>query len=101
GWSPDGRYLAVSDGNRFGVLTLATGHFTAIASAAGAPGTIKAGASWSPALRKVVTSISSPGREGQRVFTADLDGGNPKLIWSVPHVANPRRGEISSIGPPG
>ncbi|HUS14324.1 MAG TPA: hypothetical protein VM536_04810, partial [Chloroflexia bacterium] len=38
---------------------------------------------------------------GHRVFTAAFDGSDPKLIWKVPHVANPRRGEISSIGPPG
>lgn len=101
GWSPDGRYLAVTDGNRWGVLTLATGKFTTVATARGAPGTIKGGASWAAGPRRVVLSLSSPGADGHRVFAADFDGANPKLIWAVPHVANPRRGEISSIGPPG
>ena len=101
GWSPDGRYLAAGDGNRFGVLTLATGHFTPVATVGGAPGAAKAGASWAPGLRKVVISISTAGREGQRVFTADLDGAAPKQIWAVPYVPNPHHGEISSIGPPG
>ncbi|MGI8587869.1 MAG: TolB family protein [Chloroflexia bacterium] len=101
GWSPDGRYMAVSDGNRFGVLTLASGHFTEVARANGAPGTVKAGASWAGGPRRVVFSVSSPGSEGHRVVAADFDGGNPLQIWSVPHVENPRRGEISSIGPPG
>jgi hypothetical protein len=101
GWAPDGRTLAVSDGNRFGVLTLATGKFTTVATATGAPGTIKAGASWAAGPRRVVFAISNQGREGHRVISADFDGANPRPVWSVPYVANPRRGEISSIGPPG
>ncbi len=101
GWSPDGKYLATSDGNSFGTLTLATGKFTGVLSAKGAPGTIKGGAAWAGGPRRVVLSVSSPGPEGHRVVSADFDGANPKPIWSEPHVANPRKGEISSIGPPG
>jgi len=101
GWSPDSKYLATSDGNGFGTLTLATGTFQPVVSAKGAPGTVKGGASWAGGPRRVVISLSSPGPEGQRVVSADFDGSNSKPIWSEPHVANPRKGEISSIGPPG
>lgn len=100
GWSPDGRYLAVNDGNRGGILELATGTFVDFVTAKGAKGANKPGASWAAGPRKVVYSVSTA-QEGQRVFVADFDGHNAKLIWSVPYVANPRRGEISSIGPPG
>lgn len=99
GWSPDGRFLAVTDGNRGGILELATGAFTSIVTARGAKGANKPGASWAGGPRKVVYSMSTA-QEGQRVFVSDFDGRNAKLIWSVPYVANPRRGEISSIGPP-
>ncbi len=99
GWSPDGRYLAVNDGNRGGILELATGTFVDLVTAKGAKGANKPGASWAAGPRKVVYSVSTA-EEGQRVFVADFDGHNAKLIWSVPYVANPHRGEISSIGPP-
>jgi hypothetical protein len=100
GWSPDGRYLAVNDGNRGGILDLTTGTFVDFVTAKGAKGANKPGVSWAAGPRKVVYSLSTA-EEGQRVFVADFDGHNAKLIWSVPYVANPRRGEISSIGPPG
>ncbi|HET7080461.1 MAG TPA: hypothetical protein VFM49_23760 [Chloroflexia bacterium] len=100
-WSPDGRYLAVSDGNRFGVLTLATGHFNTVLTARGAPGTTKAGASWAPGPKRVVISVSGSSGDAHRVYSADLDGLNPKPVWTVPYTYNPRNDEISSIGPPG
>jgi hypothetical protein len=99
GWSPDGRYMAVTDGNKGGILELATGTFVDFVTAKGAKGANKPGASWAAGPRKVVYSMSTV-EEGQRVFVADFDGHNAKLIWSVPYVANPRHGEISSIGPP-
>jgi WD40 repeat protein len=101
GWSPDGKYLATSDGNRFGVLTLATGKFQSVVSVRGAVGAVKGGASWAAGPRRVVISVSSPGPDPHRVVSADLDGANPRPIWSVPYTYNPRKGEISSIGPPG
>jgi hypothetical protein len=99
GWSPDGRYLAATDGNRGGILDLTTGTFVDFVTARGAKGANKPGVSWAAGPRKVVYAFSTA-QEGQRVFVADFDGHNAKLIWSVPYVANPRRGEISSIGPP-
>ena len=55
--------------------------------------------SWSAALRKVAFSINSAAGDGQRLFLADFDGRNPKLILSHPHVAV-YHGEVSDYGPP-
>jgi len=100
GWSPDGRYIAVSDGNQFGVLTLASGHFAPVAHAPGPVGSVKGGASWAGGPRRVVFALSTPNGAGHRVFAADFDGGNGKQIWAAPTGDVPDRGDITSIGPP-
>jgi Tol biopolymer transport system component len=100
-WSPDGRYLGVTDGNRFGVLALADGHFTTVANAYGAVGSNKGGVSWAGGPRKAIFAVSSPNGWGHRVYTSDFDGGNAKQIWRAPFGDDPSRGNITSIGPPG
>jgi hypothetical protein len=55
--------------------------------------------SWSAGIRKVAFSINSAASDGQRLFLADFDGRNPKLILSHPHRSF-YSGEVSDYGPP-
>ncbi len=99
GWAPDGRHLAVTDGIRYGVLDLNTGRFNTIATSFRQPGMARPGVSWSTAIRRLAFSINSAGPDGQRLFLADFDGTNPRLILSHPHRAV-YHGEVSDYGPP-
>ena len=100
GWAPDGKHLAMTDGINYGVLDMSNGEFVTIATSFRQAGIARPGVSWSAALGKVAFAINSAGRDGQRLFLADLDGRNPKLILSHPRQAV-YRGEVSDYGPPG
>ena len=94
GWAPDGKHLAVTDGTDYGVLDLSTGDFVTIATSPKQPGIARAGVSWSAAIGKVAFAINSAASDGQRLFLADLDGKNAKIILSAPAPGGlPRRGE--------
>ncbi|MFL5733200.1 MAG: hypothetical protein ACJ78Q_08365 [Chloroflexia bacterium] len=99
GWAPDGKHLAMTDGINYGILDMSTGEFVTVATSFKQPGIARPGVSWSAALKKVAYAINSAAGDGQRLFLADLDGRNPKLILSAPHVAF-YRGEVSDYGPP-
>lgn len=106
GWAPDGRHLAMTDGTNYGILDMPTGEFVTIAtslqqpaSPTGQRGIARPGVSWSAGIRKVAFAINSAAQDGNRLFLADFDGRNPKLILSHPH--QPRfNGEVSDYGPP-
>lgn len=99
GWAPDGKHLAMTDGINYGILDMSTGDFVTIATSFKQPGIARPGVSWSAALKKVAYSVNSAAKDGQRLFLADFDGHNPKLILSHPHKAV-YRGEVSDYGPP-
>ena len=99
GWAPDGKHLAMTDGINYGILDMSMGEFVTIATSFKQPGIARPGVSWSAALKKVAFSINSAAGDGQRLFLADFDGRNPKLILSHPHVGF-YRGEVSDDGPP-
>lgn len=99
GWAPDGKHLAVTDGKQYGILDMTTGNFVSIATSLPQPGMARPGVAWSPGIKKVAFAINSAAQDGQRLFLADMDGQNPKLILSAPHKAV-YRGEVSDYGPP-
>jgi hypothetical protein len=105
GWAPDGKHLAMTDGIKYGILDMSTGEFVTVAtsfqqpSVSGKTGIARPGVSWSAGIRKVAFSINSAAQDGNRLFLADLDGRNPKLILSHPHIAR-YSGEVSDYGPP-
>ena len=99
GWAPDNRHLAMTDGINYGILDMPTGEFVTIATSFRQPGIARPGVSWSGALRKVAFSINSSERDGNRLFLADFDGRNPKLILSHPD-QSVWRGQVSDYGPP-
>src|SRR5439155_7554666 len=99
GWAPDGKHLAMTDGKDYGILDMSTGEFVSIAKSFPQPGIARPGVSWSAALGKVAFSINSAAQDGQRLFLADFDGRNAKLILSHPHKAV-YHGEVSDYGPP-
>jgi Tol biopolymer transport system component len=99
GWAPDGKHLAVTDGIKYGVLDMTTGEFVTIGTSFPQPGIARPGVSWSAGIGKVAYSINSAAGDGQRLFLADLDGRNAKLILSAPHRVV-YHGEVSDYGPP-
>ncbi len=99
GWAPDGKHLAVTDGKDYGILDMTTGEFVSIAKSLPQPGIARSGVSWSAGIKKVAFAINSAAGDGQRLFLADFDGRNPKLILSAPHKAV-YHGEVSDYGPP-
>jgi Tol biopolymer transport system component len=99
GWAPDNRHLAVTDGRDYGILDMTTGDFVSIARSSQQPGMARAGVSWSGGIRKVAFAINSALEDGQRLFLADFDGKNAKIILSHPHKAV-YHGEVSDYGPP-
>jgi WD40 repeat protein len=99
GWSPDNKHLAVTDGKDYGILDMSTGEFVSVAKSFPQPALARAGVSWSAGIRKVAFSINSAASDGQRLFLADFDGRNPKLILSHPHKAF-YNGDVSDYGPP-
>jgi Tol biopolymer transport system component len=101
GWAPDGKHLAVTDGTEYGILDLTNGNFVSIAKSVkqSVNGIARPGVSWAGGIKKVAYAINSDGSDGQRLFLADLDGNNPKLILSAPH-STAYRGEVSDYGPP-
>ena len=99
GWAPDNRHLAMTDGLDYGILDMQTGEFVTIARSFRQAGIARPGVSWSAGIRKVAFAINSAAQDGQRLFLADLDGRNPQLILSHPHVAR-YTGQVSDYGPP-
>jgi hypothetical protein len=99
GWAPDGKHLAVTDGINYGILDLSNGNFVSVGQSFKQPGLARAGVSWAPGIGKVAFSINSAAQDGQRLFLADLNGQNPKVILSAPHLAV-YHGEVSDYGPP-
>jgi hypothetical protein len=99
GWAPGGRYLAVTDGAEYGVLDLTNGAFVAVARAARQTAIARAGVSWSTGINKVAYSINTDTRDGERLFLADFNGQNAKIILSHPN-STAYRGEVSDYGPP-
>lgn len=101
GWAPDGNHLAVTDGVDYGILDLSTGDFVSIAKSVkqAGGGIARPGVSWSAGIKKVAYAINSSGSDGQRLFLADFDGHNAKVILSAPH-STAYRGEVSDYGPP-
>lgn len=99
GWSPNGRFLAVTDGIDYGILDLTNGTFNAIAQSVRQTAIARAGVAWSGGLGKVAFAINSAGRDGQRLFLADFNGQNAQVILSHPQQAV-YRGEVSDYGPP-
>jgi Tol biopolymer transport system component len=99
GWAPDGRHLAVTDGIEYGILDMPTGEFISIARSFRQPGIARPGVSWSGGLRKVAFAINSSQSDGNRLFLADFDGRNPRLILSHPDQGF-WSGQVSDYGPP-
>jgi hypothetical protein len=101
GWAPDGNHLAVTDGVDYGILDLTTGDFVSIAKSVKQRinGIARPGVSWAAGIKKVAYAINSDGADGQRLFLADFDGHNAKVILSAPH-STAYRGEVSDYGPP-
>jgi hypothetical protein len=99
GWAPDGKHLAVTDGIDYGVLDLSNGQFVSVARSFRQTGIARAGVSWSAGIGKVAFAVNSAAQDGQRLFLADLDGKNAKIILSAPHLAV-YHGEVSDYGPP-
>jgi Tol biopolymer transport system component len=99
GWAPDGRHLAMTDGINYGILDMPTGEFVTVATSFKQAGIARPGVSWSAGLQKVAFTINSAAQDGNRLFLADFDGRNPKLILSHPH-KDRHDGEVSDYGPP-
>ncbi|MGA7733408.1 MAG: hypothetical protein WCD37_19270, partial [Chloroflexia bacterium] len=99
GWAPGGRYLAVTDGTEYGVLDLTNGAFVAVARAARQTAIARAGVSWSTGINKVAYAINTDTRDGERLYLADFNGQNAKIILSHPN-STAYRGEVSDYGPP-
>lgn len=106
GWAPDGRHLAMTDGTKYGILDMSTGEFVTIATSFQQPadgfgrrGIARPGVSWSAGIRKVAFAVNSAAQDGNRLFLADFDGRNAKVILSHPYVAR-FNGEVSDYGPP-
>jgi Tol biopolymer transport system component len=99
GWAPDGKHLAVTDGITYGILDLSNGNLVSVAQSFKQPAIARAGVSWAPGIGKVAFAVNSAAQDGQRLFLADLDGQNAKVILSAPHVAV-YHGEVSDYGPP-
>jgi hypothetical protein len=99
GWAPDGRHLAVTDGIEYGILDMPTGEFVSIARSFRQQGIARPGVSWSGGLRKVAFTINSAQSDGNRLFLADFDGRNARLILSHPD-QSVWRGQVSDYGPP-
>ncbi len=99
GWAPGGRYLAVTDGIEYGVLDLTNGQFVSVAKSVKQTAIARAGVSWSTGINKVAYAINSAGSDGQRLFLADFNGENAKIILSHPH-SIAYKGEVTDYGPP-
>jgi hypothetical protein len=99
GWAPDGRHLAMTDGIEYGILDMSTGEFVSIARSFLQPGIARPGVSWSGGLRKVAFAINSSQSDGNRLFLADFDGRNARLILSHPDQGF-WNGQVSDYGPP-
>ncbi|MEO8285754.1 MAG: hypothetical protein ABI670_04915 [Chloroflexota bacterium] len=99
GWAPDGKHLAVTDGTAYGILDLTNGDFVTVATTPRQTPLARAGVSWSAGIGKVAFAINSAASDGQRLFLADLNGRNAKVILSHPHRAV-YHGEVSDYGPP-
>lgn len=98
GWAPDGRHLAVTDGIEYGILDMPTGEFVPIARSVPQEGIARPGVSWSGGLRKVAFAINSTMGDGNRLYLADFDGRNPRLVLS--HPRSTLSGDVSDYGPP-
>lgn len=101
GWAPDNKHFAMTDGTRYGILDNTNGDFVTIATSypQTGGGIARPGVSWSAGIGKVAYDINSDAQDGQRLFLANLDGTDPKLILSAPHLAH-YNGEVSDYGPP-
>ncbi|HET9495129.1 MAG TPA: hypothetical protein VFR15_12940, partial [Chloroflexia bacterium] len=99
GWAPNGRFLAVTDGRDYGVLNLTNGEFKRVAGSLPQPGMARPGVAWAPGINKMAFAINSARADGQRLFMADMDGGNSYIILAQPWLGQ-LRGEVTDYGPP-